>query len=126
MFSDNASPFSQTLNYFRDLFHLFQGDDFRANNQKSDHYRPTIHRYLKASSCNSFTLESVGKSRVRFSMTGFGANIQKCDFIIIQDQASITTYKVENIDYYLDPPDLWMASLMKCSPSDKESCLLLT
>lgn len=114
------SPLNQTLNYLRGLLQFFQGHDFNAleaNSKKSDHYRLKFHHYLKTIDSNSFALEPVGKNALEFSMTGFGADIKQGDFIIINDKTSTTTYKVEGIDYYLDPPDMWMALLIKRSYS---------
>jgi hypothetical protein len=47
-------------------------------------------------------------------MTSFGAGIKIDDFIIV-DKMNSATYQVVNIDYYLNPSDMWIAVLRKCS-----------
>jgi len=49
-------------------------------------------------------------------MTGHGKGIKPGDFIILELDSNISHYQVEHIDYYLDPPDMWMASLRKINP----------
>jgi hypothetical protein len=123
MSSVDMSPLNQTLDYLRGVFQFFQGHDFYdvgASNKKSDHYRPKVHHYFKTIDSNSFALEPLGKNAFEFSMTGFGAYIKQGDFIVINDKTSTITYRVEGIDYYLDPPDMWMALLIKCSYSCDE------
>ena len=121
MSSADMSPLNQTLDYLRGLFQFFQGNDshgFGVSTKKSDHSRPKVYHYLKTINSNSFALEPAGENSLKFSMTGFGTDIKQGDFIVINDETSTTTYKVENIDYYLDPPDMWMALLIKCSYSN--------
>jgi hypothetical protein len=123
MSSADMSPLNQTLDYFRGLVSFFQGHDshgFGKSIKKSDHSRARVHRYLKTFDSNEFALDPVGKNALEFSMTGFGADIKQGDFIVINDKPSTISYKVESIDYYLDPPDMWMASLIKRSYSCDE------
>jgi hypothetical protein len=117
------SPLNQTFDYLRGLFQFLQGHDcydLGASNKKSDRSRAKVHHYLKTVDSNSFALEPVGKNALEFSMTAFGADIKQGDFIVINDKTSTITYKVEDIDYYLDPPDMWMALLIKYSDSCNE------
>ncbi|WP_414566266.1 MULTISPECIES: hypothetical protein [unclassified Anabaena] len=44
-------------------------------------------------------------------MTGVGKGIKPLDYIILQHGSESYRYQVEAIDYYLDPPDMWMALL---------------
>jgi hypothetical protein len=123
MSSADMSPLNQTFDYLRGLFQFFQGHDcydLGATKKKSDHSRPKVHHYLKTFDSNSFALEPAGKNSLEFSMTAFGADIKEGDFIVINDKISTITYKVESIDYYLDPPDMWMALLIKCGYSCDE------
>jgi hypothetical protein len=123
MSSVDMSPLNQTLDYLRGIFQFFQGHDFYdvgVSKKKSDHCRPKVHHYLKTIDSNSFALEPLGKNELEFSMTGFGADIKQGDFIVINDKPSTITYKVESIEYYLDPPDMWMALLIKYSYSCDE------
>jgi hypothetical protein len=51
-------------------------------------------------------------------MSAYGAGIKAGDFIFIEDQILSMKFKVDSINYYLDPPDFWMASLTRynCIP----------
>ncbi|MBD6615231.1 hypothetical protein FNW02_05050 [Komarekiella sp. 'clone 1'] len=44
-------------------------------------------------------------------MTGQGKGIKPNDYIILQRGSKSYKYQVEEIDYYCDPPDMWMALL---------------
>ncbi|MBD2595608.1 hypothetical protein H6G74_14895 [Nostoc spongiaeforme FACHB-130] len=46
-------------------------------------------------------------------MTGIGQGIQPCDYIILRCGSELLRCQVAEIDYYADPPDMWMASLKK-------------
>jgi hypothetical protein len=46
-------------------------------------------------------------------MTGYGKGVKIGDRIILQDTDETYTYQVEQIDYYLDPPDMWIAQLKR-------------
>ena len=50
-----------------------------------------------------------------FYMTGQGIGIKPGDHIILQDGPDNVRYRVESIDYYLDPPDMWLAFLVKAT-----------
>lgn len=44
-------------------------------------------------------------------MTAVGKGIKPCDYIILQHGCQNYRYKVEEIDYYSDPSDMWIALL---------------
>jgi len=44
-------------------------------------------------------------------MTGQGKSIKPSDYIILQHGSKSYKYLVEEIDYYSDPPDMWIALL---------------
>ncbi|GAB1545528.1 hypothetical protein NUACC21_82040 [Scytonema sp. NUACC21] len=46
-------------------------------------------------------------------MTGQGKGIQPGDYIILHDGSNSERYQVEAIDYYSEPPDMWIALLQK-------------
>ncbi len=46
-------------------------------------------------------------------MTGYGKGVKIGDRIILQDGLDTYTYQVEQIDYYLEPPDMWIALLKR-------------
>jgi hypothetical protein len=45
-------------------------------------------------------------------MTSQRKGVKRGDLIILQNGSSSYVYQVEDIDYYLDPPDMWMALLV--------------
>ncbi len=46
-------------------------------------------------------------------MTGQGKGIKRGDYIILKNGSNSCRYQVEEIDYYSEPPDMWMALLSK-------------
>lgn len=46
-------------------------------------------------------------------ITGQGRGIKSGDYIILQNGSGACRYQVEEINYYSDPPDMWMALLKK-------------
>jgi hypothetical protein len=75
--------------------------------------RPKLYTYTKSSDSYSFGIESVNSTPLKYCMTAYGAGIRADDFIVISNQDSSVTFTVESIDYYLDPPDLWIACLIQ-------------
>ncbi|WP_339381337.1 hypothetical protein [Brasilonema sp. UFV-L1] len=46
-------------------------------------------------------------------MTGQGKGVKRGDYIILRDSSNACRYQVEDIDYYSEPPDMWIALLQK-------------
>lgn len=46
-------------------------------------------------------------------MTGVGKGIKSHDYIILKCESELSYYQIQEIDYYADPPDMWMALLKK-------------
>ncbi|MEI2581633.1 hypothetical protein [Scytonema sp. PRP1] len=44
-------------------------------------------------------------------MTGQGKGIKRGDYIILCNGSQSCRYQVEEIDYYSEPPDMWIALL---------------
>lgn len=42
-----------------------------------------------------------------WSVSGFGRNVDRGDFMILANGTGTTRYRVEEIEYYLDPKDMW-------------------
>ncbi len=53
-------------------------------------------------------------------MTGYGKGVKIDDRIILQDAGEIYTYQIEQIDYYLDPPDMWIALLKRVMEIERD------
>jgi hypothetical protein len=108
----------QALDHFDFFYSLFQNHNIhwlRTNHKQSQQFKAKVHCYLENGPDNVFMLESVGESSWKYVMTAFGYDVKIGDFIVVNDQVSSSTYKVEHIDYYLEPAEMWMASLMKCN-----------
>ena len=48
-----------------------------------------------------------------FYMTGQRLGIKPQDYIVLQNGPDTVRYRVDSIDYYIDPPDMWLAFLVK-------------
>ncbi|MDJ0736245.1 MAG: hypothetical protein QNJ47_19640 [Nostocaceae cyanobacterium] len=46
-------------------------------------------------------------------MTGQDRGIKCGDYILLYRNSQLERYQVEEIDYYLEPPDMWIALLKK-------------
>lgn len=46
---------------------------------------------------------------IKGRMMGWGCGIKSGDFLIIQNGEGSTRYKVDSIQYFLDPHDMWSA-----------------
>jgi hypothetical protein len=53
-------------------------------------------------------------------MTGYGKGVQISDRIILQHENDTYTYQVEQIDYYLNPPDMWIALLGRVTHTESD------
>jgi hypothetical protein len=46
-------------------------------------------------------------------LTGQGRDIQQGDYILLHWDGSLTKCRIEKIDYYINPPDMWMALIVR-------------
>ena len=46
-------------------------------------------------------------------LTGQGRGIERGDYLILSDGSHCHRYQVEEIDYYSNPPDMWIALVKK-------------
>jgi hypothetical protein len=119
MFLTGVFSGSLVFDQFRGLFPFFQGSPaYSVKLSKCKQYK--VHAYRNPRNSTTFVLEPSKEDPLKCCMTGFGVDIKTGDFIVIEDRNLSMAYKVENIDYYLDPPDLWMALLIECGdfPND--------
>ncbi len=70
------------------------------------------HCYTRQVSGEHYAIEAVEGDR--FSMTAYGEGVHSDDYILLTENLRSVRYKIEQIDYYADPPDLWVALLIKC------------
>jgi hypothetical protein len=54
-------------------------------------------------------------------MTAYGRNVRPGDYILVSHAGVKQRYRVEQIDYYANPSDMWIASLVKCQPESNRS-----
>jgi hypothetical protein len=74
--------------------------------------RNKIYDYTQYVSGRDYVFE-VGEDLTKAYMTAQGRGIQVGDRIIVQKGDLVYHYDVEVIEYYSNPPDMWMASLVK-------------
>jgi hypothetical protein len=111
MLLSESSFRNQILDYFEKFFSLLV--EKKSYKLKENNRRPKIYTYTKSSDSYSLVLEAINGSSLKYYMTAYGAGIRAGDFIVISDPEFSVTFNVENIDYYLDPPDLWIACLIQ-------------
>ncbi|ARV58395.1 hypothetical protein BZZ01_06870 [Nostocales cyanobacterium HT-58-2] len=68
--------------------------------------------YTQRISGRDYVFESVDNQEKGY-MTGWGKDIKRGDYIILRNGSSAYRYQVEEIDYYCEPPDMWIALLQK-------------
>lgn len=70
--------------------------------------KPRTHNFTHQVEGVNYVLEAIDAGRTQ--MTAYGKGIKRGDCIILtQDKRR---YRVEAIDYYADPPNLWTAVLL--------------
>jgi len=84
---------------------------FSASQSKNSH-RTHDYRHLVWGSDYVFELLN---TEMLASMTGIGEGIKADDYIILQKDGKSYRYQVQQIDYYSDPPDMWIAVLKEIS-----------
>lgn len=70
------------------------------------------HDYSKFIAGQEYVFEPLNQG-LEGQMTGIGKGIKPLDYIILQCGSQLCRYQVEEIDYYAEPPDMWMALLKK-------------
>lgn len=71
-----------------------------------------VHDYSQLVAGQDYILEMIDEGMKAY-MTATGKGIKPQDYIILQSNSQNYRYKVESIDYYADPSDMWMAVLKK-------------
>jgi hypothetical protein len=68
------------------------------------------HDYTNLGWAHDYTFDSIDGG-MKGSMCGWGHGIKKGDFLILENDGGTTRYKVTEISYYADPPDMWKAKV---------------
>lgn len=71
--------------------------------------KPRTHKFSDQVEGVNYFLEALDGGTVQ--MTGYGKGIKPGDYIILTKDK--IRYRVEAIDYYADPPNLWTAMLLR-------------
>lgn len=95
------------------LTHLFLPlIKFLSNKLKQRKHK--IHDYSGAEYGKDYIFESSNNSQNGY-MTARGKAIKCNDYIIIRKGSQYYRYQVKEIDYYSNPPDMWIALLQKAT-----------
>jgi hypothetical protein len=93
-----------------DLINSFSLFNFFVRKPKSKLYK--THDYTDQLGNFNYVFEPIDNHALG-CMTGYGKGVKIGDRIILEDTDDIYIYQVGQIDYYLDPPDMWIASLQR-------------
>ena len=83
----------------------------KARQRKSHlHQKNRTHDYTQLVSGSDYIFESIDGESKGY-MTGQGKGIKPGDYILLPDGSGISRYQIEEIDYYSNPPDMWIGLL---------------
>lgn len=68
------------------------------------------HYYTKYEDAHDHIFE-LREGGIKAYMTGEGKGIQRGDYLILQENSHAEPYQVDKINYYSNPPDMWVAIL---------------
>lgn len=74
--------------------------------------KPKTYNYTKYVWGEDYIFESIDGENEGY-MTGSGKGIERDDELILSNGTDSFRYRVEKIDYYSNPPDMWIAQLKK-------------
>jgi hypothetical protein len=78
--------------------------------------RNKVHSYQFADMGLEFVLEPATENHGYSLMTAQRFGVRSGDRIAFHDEAGTTEYRVSDIEYYSDPPDMWIAKLRAYTP----------
>jgi MioC protein len=74
--------------------------------------KPKTHNYTKFVWGEDYVFESLDEGNEGY-MTGYGKGIERGDELILSNGTDSFRYRVETIDYYSNPSNMWIAQLKK-------------
>ncbi|MEQ8974727.1 MAG: hypothetical protein RIE73_30620 [Coleofasciculus sp. C1-SOL-03] len=74
--------------------------------KRTHHYKVSNERYNHV-----FVSKDGG---IRAYMTEQGQGIEPGDYLVLQRGSTSNRYQVDKINYYANPPDMWIALLKQC------------
>jgi MioC protein len=72
------------------------------------------HNYTRRVNGQHYVLEAAEGDR--WAMTAQGRGVKPGDYLLLQEEGRSVRYQVEQIAYYAEPPDMWVALLVKLPP----------
>jgi hypothetical protein len=108
MSSTNLPSIHQTPRTYTGLLDFFRRKFFAKSKPKDKRNKGRVYNYSESKNEKEFIIELIDQTLLKYGMTGFGSGIKVGDFIVI-DEKSLIKYQVEDIDYFLDPSDMWIA-----------------
>ncbi|EKQ68385.1 hypothetical protein OsccyDRAFT_2915 [Leptolyngbyaceae cyanobacterium JSC-12] len=72
-----------------------------------------VHDYTQLHDGVDFVIEAIADGSEKYHMTGQGKGVRTQHIIYIQRNNIVEKYRVECIDYYSSPSDMWNATLTK-------------
>jgi hypothetical protein len=73
-----------------------------------------VHDYSHYKWGRDYVFESLEGSKQGY-LKGYGGNIQRGDHLILRNGLETIRYQVDEIEHYVDPPNLWIALLRSCA-----------
>jgi hypothetical protein len=70
------------------------------------------HDYRRLVCGEDYVLEMKDESNCGY-MTGQGSGIKCGDYLVLANNHELARYQIKEIDYYSNPPDLWIALVKK-------------
>ena len=75
-------------------------------------HRDSTHNYLGSRWRDSYLFETLEQGTKGY-ITAQGRNVQCGDYLILPYGSGSAKYQVEEINYYSNPPDMWIALVRK-------------
>ena len=107
IFAENIMYFiSSTINFSFD----FLSKAGSLQDQLKQHDK--TYDYTQLVSGEDYVFEPIDGG-IRGYMTSSGKGVKSGDYIVLADDVSASRYQVEKIDYYSNPPEMWIALLKR-------------
>lgn len=98
---------------------VFSDWKYRVSTQLQKYlYRKGKIKTFSYDACNmgqTFVLDAISDTSVCL-MTSQQVGVRSGDFVQINHPDKMTTYQIEEIEYYAEPSDIWMAKLLHIEP----------
>jgi hypothetical protein len=75
--------------------------------------RPAVHDYTTSENGVDYVLEAIAPAATKFYMTAQRKGIKPGHIIILKQEEDAVHYRVEKLDYYATPADMWIAVLTR-------------